>query len=124
VARLLRKESQETCDGPVIAVVLVRRNRESNTRPPNLRIAISNSFLGLVMQAWSCSWLAGEAGVLRPLDPLAFSQISLFFEIQRFVEVYVSILLSFSNAQVLVSKQAKESLGFRPRLLRISRRLI
>ena len=54
-----------------------------------------------------------EAGVLRPLDPLAFSQISLDFEAQRFVEVQASILLWFSNAQVLFSNPVKESLGFK-----------
>jgi hypothetical protein len=31
------------------------------------------------MQAQSCCWFAWEAGVLRPLDPLAFACLYFFF---------------------------------------------
>jgi hypothetical protein len=100
---------------------LVRIHREPNTRPPNLRIAALNLSQSPETQAPTDCWLAAEAGVLRPLDPLAFSQISLDFEAQRFVEVQASILLWFSNAQVLFSNPAKESLGFKARSSRFFR---
>jgi hypothetical protein len=75
-------------------------NRGPNTRPPNLRIAASNLLLGSEMQARSCCWLAEEAGVLRPLDPLDFSR---FLCLQNVLALYPVIICRLCFSLLLCS---------------------